>query len=330
MKHALMAAALLSCVALAGVISPVPAVVSSSAADRSTELNRNTIGLMAATPELRDVAVSIANAVDHEGGLRILPVNGKGPIQTLTDLLYLRGIDAALLPSDAVAYATRNSLHPDLRERIAYLIKFASVPVVIVARDDNTSIDDLAGKRVAHDRTGSASFIAAHMVLGGLEQPFSSQQMEPDAVLQALRDGTADAAVFSGLDTADLLAGVRPADRLRILAIPYDEAQADAYLPALLTAKDYPGLIKEEPVETLASALVLAVIKWPNKSPQLQRIKRFSDTLMNSLEKSSGKTLNLAATAPGLDRYVVAEQWLEARRNPETVQKTSRTVLKEN
>jgi hypothetical protein len=329
MKHALLALAFISLLTPAA-LPLAEFVVPPAAAQAKSDINRNTFGVMASSPDLRDVAVLIANAVDHEGGLRVLPVNGKGPVQTITDLLYLRGIDAALLPSDAIAYAARNGLHEGLPDKVAYIVKLASLPVVLVAREGFDRPADLAGKRLAHGNTGSASFVAAHMVLDGLPAPFVSVAGSEEAALGALRSGEVDAAIFSGLNTAQLLKHVGAKDGLHVVPLQMGEADADAYLPALLQAKDYPGLVSGEPIETVASALVLAVIKWPPKSPQVPRLKRFSDSLLDSLAKSSGRNINLAATAPGIERFAPAQKWLDARRTPADVQKTSRTVLKED
>jgi ABC-type amino acid transport substrate-binding protein len=329
MKRALVALAFISLLAPAA-LPLADFAVSPAAAQSKSDLNRNTFGVMASSPDLRDVAVLIANVVDHEGGLRVLPVNGKGPVQTITDLLYLRGIDAALLPSDAIAYAAKNELHQGLTDKIAYIVKLASLPVVLVARQDIERPADLAGKRLAHGNTGSASFVAAHMMLDGLSSPFVSVAGSEEAALEAVRSGKADAAIFSGLNTAQVLKRVSAKDKLHVLPLQLGESDADAYLPAMLQPKDYPGLVSGEPIETVASALVLAVIKWPPKSPQVPRMKRFSDSLLESLAKSSGRNINLAATAPGIERFAPAQKWLDARKTPADVPKTSRTVLKED
>lgn len=47
----------------------------------------------------------LANLIDDGATRRVLPVVGKGALQMLTDLKYLRGIDMAILPIDVVEYA---------------------------------------------------------------------------------------------------------------------------------------------------------------------------------------------------------------------------------
>ena len=72
--------------------------------------NDTAIGVLAATPDELAVLLRLSHAVDHENGLRIVPMAGKGSVQTLTDLFYIRGVDAALVPSDTLAFMERNGL----------------------------------------------------------------------------------------------------------------------------------------------------------------------------------------------------------------------------
>src|SRR5215831_5302 len=79
--------------------------------------------------------------------LRIAPLTGQGPVQSIIDLLDHRRFDAAVVPSDVLAY---------LRDG-----HFAGAPstittideeeVHILARQEIASIADLAGKKVNFD-----------------------------------------------------------------------------------------------------------------------------------------------------------------------------------
>src|SRR5437868_10372350 len=50
----------------------------------------------------------LANLVDDGATRRVLPVVGKGALQILVDLKYLRGIDMAILPIDVLDTLRRN------------------------------------------------------------------------------------------------------------------------------------------------------------------------------------------------------------------------------
>src|SRR5215468_7252096 len=51
------------------------------------------------------IAEDLANLIDDGATRRVVPVVGKGSLQNLTDLKYLRGIDMAIVQSDALDYA---------------------------------------------------------------------------------------------------------------------------------------------------------------------------------------------------------------------------------
>ena len=51
------------------------------------------------------IAEDLANLVDDGATRRVVPVVGKGSLQNLTDLKYLRGIDMAIVQSDVLEYA---------------------------------------------------------------------------------------------------------------------------------------------------------------------------------------------------------------------------------
>src|ERR1700732_1829965 len=53
------------------------------------------------------MAEDLANLIDDGATRRVVPVVGKGSLQTLTDLRYLRGIDMAILQTDVLDYAKR-------------------------------------------------------------------------------------------------------------------------------------------------------------------------------------------------------------------------------
>src|SRR5712691_9296714 len=50
------------------------------------------------------IAEDLANLVDDGATRRIVPVVGKGSLQNLTDLKYLRGIDIAIVQLDVLDY----------------------------------------------------------------------------------------------------------------------------------------------------------------------------------------------------------------------------------
>jgi hypothetical protein len=78
-------------------------------------------------------------------------------------------------------------------------------------------------------------------------------------------------------------------------------------------------LIKQgERVSTIAVPTALVAFNWPAKSNRYQRVARFADALFSRIDRLQGpgfdpkwKSINLAATVPGLTRFSAAQQWLD-------------------
>src|SRR5438309_3521080 len=67
------------------------------------------------------IAEDLANVIDDGATRRVLPVVGKGALQSLTDLKLLRGIDMAILQVDVLDYARQQNLFPGLEYWATYI-----------------------------------------------------------------------------------------------------------------------------------------------------------------------------------------------------------------
>ena len=105
----------------------------------------------------------------------------------------------------------------------------------------------------------------------------------------------------------------------KFLPIKYESKFEDYYLPATLEAAEYPGLIKPgERVSTIAVPTALVAFNWPANTNRYQRVARFVDILFSRIDRLQApgfdlkwKSINLAATVPGLDRFAAAQGWLD-------------------
>ena len=100
--------------------------------------------------------------------LRIAPIAGQSPVQNVVDLLNFRSADAAIVPSDVLPYL-RDGRIPGVGASIAYIEKLDQEEVHILARQDITSIADLAGKKVNFDLRDSRSFITGSVLFRALK-----------------------------------------------------------------------------------------------------------------------------------------------------------------
>jgi TRAP-type uncharacterized transport system substrate-binding protein len=273
------------------------------------EINKKTITLLAGEAAWFDEGVRIANALAHEGGLKLLPMQGAGCISSTADLLQLTQVDVALLSSDCVAYAETQGLLPRAAQKLAYIARVKPLPLVIVTRKDIPNLTALAGKRIATGAAASASFAAGEMILGGMELPFIRVPKPGRDGLASLQRGEADAVLLVGLDDLD---GSLNTDRFHVLGLPAPAAVKDAYAPALVDASLLKGLAgSETALETVSTSLVLAVFNWPAKSPKAAKLKLFADAYFDRVGESNAAP-ELSARVVGWKRHAASQKALDA------------------
>src|SRR3954452_8301305 len=100
-------------------------LLSSAAAQQGLAVNRGVVELEtsgAAGISVR-IAEDLANLVDDGATRRLVPVVGKGSLQNLLDLKYLRGVDIAILQTDVIDYAREQQLVPGLDSAFTYITR---------------------------------------------------------------------------------------------------------------------------------------------------------------------------------------------------------------
>ena len=287
---------------------------------RGLKLNQSTIGLLASEPSLAENVLEIANTMDHTDGLRVLPMIGRGSLQSINDLLFLRGVDVALLSSDSLAFVKKNNLYQDEAGRIAYLAKLANVNVTILARKEIATIENLAGKRIGAGPANSDEFVAAELIFESLGTSYERVPTTGKGSLKALLDGRIDAAVFTGLDSALLLGSIKGNSGLHILSLPLPEGLTEAYSPAILSHSDFPNLIAEgSAVETVAPALILAVFNWPDRSERYYKLMKFNKALLSTYlaSRNQEQGTNFSAAVPGWKQYLTAKELMGTIKPPQ-------------
>ena len=152
------------------------------------------------------IATDLAAVLDERDEIRILPVAGKGSLQNIRDILYLKGIDIGIVQSDVLAYIKREGLQPGIVNRMRYVAKLYNEEFHLLVRDGTTDIQQLAGQQVNFGGEGSGTHITASIVFDGLQYQCPADQLRPGpGARQAeerrnrrdgLRHGQAGTAVF--------------------------------------------------------------------------------------------------------------------------------------
>lgn len=271
---------------------------------RADKLNQNTLGLLAADPQWLSQAITIATVVQHDQGLRVLPIAGAGTLQGVSDLAFLDRVDAALMPLDTLTYAQAQGLLDGLGGKITYLARLQPVTWALIVSRDVEDISALSGKRIATGPTGSEGFVAGELLFNAYNVQFARVPRQNGEALAVLSQGAADAAL---VDASVLRTARLDAKRWKIMPLSLPKQLDSTYVPMMLGAADVPSLIaKDADVETVAAPLAVMVLaRNPDKATDT-RLKNFTMALLRNADRLKINA-NLSAEIPGWTRHRAAQ-----------------------
>jgi len=226
----------------------------------------------------------------------------------------------------------------DLDENIAYLARFGSPQLHIIARKDIAALGDLAGKRVNIGSAAEARFVTANLVfqtLGLKVEPVDGNEL--DAV-QQLREGAVDAIVLVAEQPSPFAAELAKDGRFKLLSVAMDDELGKTYLPSMLSDPAYTGLLSgESGLETVSMSYVFAVFNAEKGTERYNKFKKLADVLYAAIgDLQSGRRyadwshVNMSASVPGWTRYATAEEWLaQKRKKPDKPDPADVSALRE-
>ena len=296
----------------------------SSEAQLRQSVNVNTIGVLGGIMNgtfMRFVD-DMAKVIDDGDNLRVLPIVGKGGAQNLRDLLYLKGVDLAIISAQSlIEFKNQPGFH-NLAQRICYVTVLHPEELHIFS-DKVESIAELSGKVVAFDGTGSR--LAADSLFAPLG--IKPKQMVALNLIDAadkMKKGELDAVVriggkpISGADKMQAANG-----NVKLLEIPFSSGLVENFLPTYFTRDDYPGLFGiEGRKDTVAIGVVLIAYNWRTDPDRSRRVEKFTKAFFNKFpeivaSKSSHpkwRDVNLRAQLQGWKRCAAAQAWLDANK----------------
>jgi hypothetical protein len=270
-------------------------------------------------------ASEIARVVDDGPNLLVLPIVTRGPVENMNALLNLRGVDLAIVNSDALD--EYKAQLPDVQNRVVYLLNLFPSELHIFVRPEIRNLQDLAGKKVNFNTLGTAAAYTGPLVFSRLGIDVEKTFIPHQNALEQMRNGDMAAVVFVTTKPIDAFVRGRWPAGFKFLPVAYDSRFVDYYLPSALGPKDYPNLIHEgERVSTIAVSTVLVSFNWPASSLRYARVARFVDYLFSRIDRLQAPgfdpqwmSINLAATVPGLTRAPSAQAWLDRQPRPKQV-----------
>ncbi len=282
-------------------------------------LNAWTIGLAGGLLEGAPIrfATEIARVVNDGGNMQVLPIVTRGPTENVNDLLYLKGVDAAIINSDSLE--EYKSQVPQIQQRITYILNLFPSELHIFVRPEVKSLADLAGKKVNFNTQGTAAAYSGPLIFSRLGVEVEKTFIPHPVALEQLKRGEIAGVVFVTSKPVDAFVKGKWEQGFKFLPVEYSSKFEDYYLPSYLEPTDYPNLVaKGERIATIAVPTLLATFNWRHGSPRYRRVARFVDELYGRVDKlqspgfdAKWKDVNLKTRAPGLERFQAAQEWLD-------------------
>src|SRR5215207_2547524 len=284
------------------------------------ENGQNTVAIVSGTPAgtYLQFAYDLSVVLDDVSGngLRVLPMLGKGGAQNIRDVLALKGVDMGI--AQTTDLARLKAEEPDLGNRLGYIAKLYNEELHVLARQEIRSLADLEGRAVNFsDLGGGTQFVARELFEKTGVRVREVNMGQADAI-EKMKSGEIAATVYVAGKPGPAFA--RPPRDLgfHFLAAPYGSAFEENYYPAMLEAKDYPGLIPEgQSVETIAVGAILIAYNWPQGSKRYKRLDAFVQAFFDKIGEfkkaprhPKWQEVNLAADVAGWRRFAPAARIL--------------------
>jgi TRAP-type uncharacterized transport system substrate-binding protein len=298
--------------------SPTSAGISGEAQIRE-RLNAGTVGLAGGLLEGAPIrfATEIARVVNDGGAVHVLPIVTRGPTENVNDLLYLKGVDTAIINSDSLD--EYKSQVPQIQQRITHLLSLFPSELHIFVRPEIKSLSDLAGKKVNFNTQGTAAAYTGPLIFSRLGLDVEKTFIPHPVALEQMKRGEIAGVVFVTSKPVDAFVKGKWEQGFKFLPVEFGSKFEDYYLPSYLEPADYPNLIaKGERIATISVPTILAAYNWRPGSTRYRRVARFVDALFSRVDKlqspgfdAKWKEINLKTRAPGLERFQAAQEWLD-------------------
>jgi TRAP-type uncharacterized transport system substrate-binding protein len=300
-------------------IAPEPAA--SAEASIRNRTNAWSVGFAAGLLEGAPIrfATELARIVNDGGEMHVLPIVTRGPTENVNDLLYLRGVDIAIINGDSLD--EYRAQVPQIGQRIVQIMNLFPSELHVFVRPDISSLAELAGKKVNFNTQGTAAAYSGPLIFTRLGVDVEKMFVPHPVALEQLRRGEIAAVVFVTSKPVDAFTKGKWEKGYKFLPVEFGPSLSDYYLPARLDHSDYPALIESgQTIPTISVPTVLVSYNWRPGTARYDRVARFVRDLFSRFDRlrSPGfdpkwKDVDLATKAPGLDRFRPAQEWLDSK-----------------
>jgi TRAP transporter TAXI family solute receptor len=304
----------------AKVSESLKAIFQFGSASTKQSLNANTVTLISGTigGTYVQFGADLASVLDDGNKLRVLPIVGRGSVQSVADILFLQGVDLGIVRSDTLDYLEKKGFAKDIKKQFTYVTKLYNEEMYVIAPKSVSRLSELNGKKVSVDLPNGGTFVTAAIVFERLGLKPDFLYIEQRIAMEKMRAGEIDAVIAVGGKPYKSVSAFKD-DRFHLVPVDYAKPLQNDYLPASLTSKDYPNLIAEgEHVDTIAVPAVLAAYNWAPNTERYRKLALFVDAFFTKFPAFQNppfhpkwKEVSLSAPLPDWQRLPVAKQWLD-------------------
>ncbi|MDB5525191.1 MAG: C4-dicarboxylate transporter substrate-binding protein [Rhizobium sp.] len=314
---------LLGCAALAAALFGLPA----SAAE--VEKNIMTGGAKGTYIKIgRDIA-----GLGKECGQTLNVVESAGSLENFIGVRNRKNTQFGIVQNDVLEYLkTFEANDAEIQKAVKgvrIMFPLYNEEVHVLARNSITSLDDLAGKKVAVGVKDSGTYLTSTLMMDILRIKGAEKiTINPDEALPKLQSGEIDAFFYVAGAPAALFQG-DAIDGSKFHLLPITEAPLLAtYIPTRIEAGTY--AFQKNPVDVVSVKAVLMTYDYDKKRNAYHRdsckaVADFSSLIINNLDKlqqnghPKWKTVDLTALPPGWKVGVCVKEGLAANYKPACV-----------
>jgi TRAP transporter TAXI family solute receptor len=310
----------------AQVSEGLKAIFNYGSAGKTTKdrLNANTTTVISGTigGTYVQFGADLASVLDDGENLRVLPIVGRGSVQSIADILYLKGVDVGIIRSDTLDYLEKNGYAKNIKSQLTYITKLYNEEMHVVASKMIQKLSDLEGKTVAVDMPNGGTFITAITVFERLGIKPKFAYIEQRLAYEKLRNGEIDAMVAVQGVPSKFTTTIKD-ERFHLVPIDYAAPLQVDYLPSQLKSEDYPSLIPAgQQIDTIAVPAILAAYNWGPGTDRYRRVEHFIQAFFDKFQDfqkppfhPKWKEVVLSAPLNGWKRFPAAQAWLDQHSN---------------
>jgi TRAP transporter TAXI family solute receptor len=223
----------------AKVSDSLKAVFKFGSVSTTKALNANTVTLLTGTigGTYVQFGADLASVLDDDGNLRVLPITGRGSVQSVADILFLKGVDLGIVRADTLDYLEKKGFANGIKKQFTYVTKLYNEEMQVVAPKTIKSLNDLEGKTVSVDLPNGGTFVTALTVFERLGIKAKFVYIEQRIAMEKLKKGELDAVIVVGGKPYVSVTTFNNDGRFHLAAVDYSKPLQSDYLPATLTRR---------------------------------------------------------------------------------------------